>query len=76
MSCPKCQQHDVEPRAVGFTWWGGVLGSKLLHHVECPRCFTRYNGKTGQSNNTAITIYMIVVGVLALFVGYALTRGH
>jgi hypothetical protein len=52
------------PNPVGFTWWGGLIGSKIINHVECPRCFSRFNGKTGQSNNGAIAIYMVVVGVV------------
>jgi hypothetical protein len=59
---------------VGFTWWGGVIGARLVHHVECPRCGARFNGRTGQSNSTAIAIYMIVVGVIAFGLVFALTR--
>lgn len=71
MQCPACQSA-AEPRQVGFTWWGGLVGAKLLHHVECVQCRARFNSRTGQSNNTAIAIYMIVVGAIALVVTYAL----
>jgi hypothetical protein len=73
MRCPHCQQ-DVEPTPIKFSWWGGVLGPRLLNHVACPGCAGRFNGKSGQSNTTAITIYMIVVGVVALMLGFALTH--
>jgi hypothetical protein len=73
MECPSCHQDD-EPRPVGFTWWGGLIGAKLLHHVECPRCGARFNGSTGQSNSTAIAIYMIVVGAIALAILVALAK--
>ena len=62
--CPRCQ--NPQPSPVSFTWWGGVLGPKMLTHVKCTRCGTAYNGKTGGSNATAITIY-VIVGALILF---------
>lgn len=71
MICPGCRQ-DVEPTAVGFTWWGGLFGSRLFSHVECPSCRTRFNGKTGRSNSAAIAIYMVATGALAMIVVYAL----
>ena len=73
MQCPKCQQ-DVVPHPVGFTWWGGLIGSKIISHVECPSCGGRFNGKTGKSNDGAIAIYMIVVSVLAFGLMFAIMR--
>lgn len=64
--CPKCARPD--PEQVKFTWWGGLLGPKLLKHVKCRWCATTYNGKTGQSNNTNIIIYSVVLGVIAFVV--------
>jgi uncharacterized protein (DUF983 family) len=65
------------PRPIGFTWWGGMIGAKILSHAECLQCGTRYNSKTGKSNNTAIAIYMVVVGVIAALVFYAInSSGH
>jgi len=69
--CPSCKRYAAKP--VGFTWWGGVLGPKLLHHVRCEGCGTEYNGRTGQSNSTGIAIYtivslVIVAAVVAWFV--------
>jgi hypothetical protein len=71
IDCPKCGQN-VEPRALGFTWWGGAIGPRLLSHVECPKCSARFNGKTGQSNEQAIRLYLAIVTVIALAVGYLL----
>ena len=31
--CPHCQA--TQPEAVKFTWWGGLLGPRLFHHVRC-----------------------------------------
>jgi hypothetical protein len=60
--CPNCKNTGATK--VGFTWWGGVLGSKVLTHVECSSCKTRYNGKTGRSNTTGIVIYTAVIAVV------------
>ena len=61
--CPNCS--STRASLVGFTWWGGILGSRLLTHVQCPDCGTAYNGKTGESNTTGIIIYSLVAGALA-----------
>ena len=51
---------------VSFTWWGGLLGPRLFTHVQCHRCGTCCNGKTGNGNTTAIAIYVAVGTVIAL----------
>jgi len=61
--CPKCGAAD--PKKVNFTWWGGVLGPKLMTHVKCESCGTKFNGKTGKDNTALIAIYCVVVGGLA-----------
>ena len=60
--CPHCQNTQASP--VRYTWWGGVLGPKMLTHVKCGRCGTAYNGKTGGSNSTAIAVYLVVGGLI------------
>lgn len=60
--CPKC--NAVGAQKMSFTWWGGVLGPKLMTHVKCPQCSYAYNGKTGQSNTTNIIIYSVVFTVI------------
>lgn len=61
--CPNCGQTNAAP--VGYTWWGGVIGPKMLSHVKCQNCNTQYNGKTGKSNTQGIVIYSIVLFALA-----------
>ena len=68
--CPKCRQSDA--RQLSFTWWGGVLGPKLLTHVKCQSCGAKYNGKTGKSNTTNIIIYSVVIGVIAFVLFFIL----
>ena len=62
--CPKC--GAVDPKKISFTWWGGVLGPKLLTHVKCEACGTKYNGKTGKDNSLFIAIYCVVVGIFVM----------
>ena len=62
--CPFCNARNAEK--IKFTWWGGLLGPKLLKHVKCLGCGKGYNGKTGKDNTTNIVIYSIVVAVVVL----------
>ena len=57
--CPKC--GGLNASKVNYTWWGGFLGPRLLHHVQCTSCGTAYNSKSGKSNTTAIIIYYAVI---------------
>ena len=61
--CPKC---GGTAEKLKFTWWGGILGPKILTHVKCLACGYKYNGKSGGDNTTAIVIYCVVVGILCL----------
>lgn len=63
--CPKCRQSAAEK--VSFTWWGGLIGPRILSHVKCRACGTGYNGKTGKDNTTGIIIYAIVVAGICFF---------
>lgn len=63
--CPKCGGTNATKAT--FTWWGGLLGPKILKHAKCNSCKTGYNYKTGKDNLTGIIIYSVVVGVVCLF---------
>src|SRR5205814_2182969 len=52
--CPRCGDPRSQP--VTFTWWGGLIGPKLLSHVKCLGCGYGYNAKTGRPNTTGIAI--------------------
>lgn len=60
--CPKCGATDAAQ--MSFTWWGGVIGPKILTHVKCAQCKATFNGKTGKDNTTNIVIYSVVVGLI------------
>lgn len=62
--CPFCGGTD--PQKLGFTWWGGIIGPRLLSHVKCGTCGKGYNGKKGTDNTTGIVIYCIIVGGFCL----------
>lgn len=69
--CPKCGSKIISK--VRYTWWGGLLGPRLLHHTKCETCGYRFNGKTGKSNTTAIIIYSVVLFAIA-FAAYYFIR--
>jgi transposase-like protein len=60
--CPRC--YSPNPEKVNFTWWGGMVGPRVLKHVKCRGCGATYNGKSGRSNTTSIVIYSIIVFVI------------
>jgi transposase-like protein len=62
--CPNCKSQDA--KKITFTWWGGVVGPKMFNHVKCSQCGTTYNSKTGNSNQSAITMYFAVTSVIAI----------
>jgi len=65
--CPQC--GDSSAQLLKFTWWGGLIGPKLLTHVKCSQCGNKFNGKTGKDNTLGIAIYMAGVAFLVfLFV--------
>ena len=61
--CFKCQNSNA--KQMSFTWWGGLIGPKILTHVKCQTCGNTYNGKTGKDNTTNIVIYFAVIFILA-----------
>lgn len=70
-ACPKC--HSSESDQVKFTWWGGLLGPRLLNHVKCPRCGHTYNGKTGHDNTAGVVIYSVSVAIIVFGVLFFLS---
>jgi hypothetical protein len=60
-----CPDHTK----IYWTFWGGMVGPLMLSHVRCKSCGTTYNSKTGKSNNTAITIYLVVSLVIGIGLG-------
>ncbi len=67
--CPGCGAAEAKP--ISWTLWGGALGPRMFHHVRCKRCGAAYNGKTGQYNTTAITMYLLVSVAIGAITGGA-----
>ncbi|MEP7256694.1 MAG: hypothetical protein ABI666_13025 [Ferruginibacter sp.] len=68
--CPKCGSPLVQP--VKYTWWGGLLGPRLMHHTKCAECKYTFNSKTRKSNTTNIVIYSVILFVVAFALFYML----
>lgn len=68
--CPRCGSPDIQP--VKFTWWGGLLGPKLLNHTKCTECRYTFNSKTRRSNTPGIIIYSAVLFAVAFLLFYML----
>lgn len=66
--CPKCGNKSVSK--VKYTWWGGVLGPKMLHHTKCDSCGYTFNSKTGKSNTPGIIIYSVILFIAAFAITY------
>jgi hypothetical protein len=62
-ACPRCGGTSIT--RPGFTWWGGLVGPKLLDHRVCSRCHFGFNGRTGYSSVPGIVIYFL--SILAVF---------
>ena len=70
--CPKCGSGLIT--TVKYTWWGGFIGHKMLHHTKCESCGYRFNSKTRKSNTNAIIIYSVVVFAIFFAVFYYIRR--
>ena len=65
LGCPRCASaYTHQPT---FTWWGGVLGPKLLNHTVCNGCGLGFNARTGKDNTTAIGLYFGVILSIVIF---------
>lgn len=71
VSCPECGSKIISK--IKYTWWGGVLGPKLLHHTKCEDCKHTFNSKTGKSNTQGIVLYSLVIFVV-VFAAYYFIR--
>jgi hypothetical protein len=68
--CFNCK--NTTATKVRFTWWGGALGPKLFNVVQCTKCRTRFNGKTGGSLTNVIIVYQAIAFVVAIALFFAI----
>ena len=61
-----------------FTFWGGVIGHKILGIERCESCKRWWVKKTGQPGGTRVVIYTIsgVIIGLVLAALYAISRAR
>lgn len=71
VACPRCGSGYVSRPT--FTWWGGLVGPRIIKEVKCNGCGHRYNGRTGGPNTLAIALYLTVV--LTLIFGMLVALG-
>jgi Zn-finger nucleic acid-binding protein len=78
--CPRCGARGAE--RVVFTFWGSFYGPALFTHVQCPKCYYKYNGKTGRSNRIPAILFVSIPLILILaiiggvvFLAFNLSRG-
>src|SRR5947207_9340852 len=66
-ACPGCGGGPLaEP---SFTWWGGLVGHKILGVERCESCRKWWVKKTGAPGGTRVLIYSvggIVLGIVVV----------
>jgi hypothetical protein len=65
--CPACGTGKLSQPT--FTWWGGLIGHKILGIERCTSCKRWWVKKTGRPGGTRVLIYAaagIALGLLAL----------
>jgi hypothetical protein len=62
--CPHCGSHQLKDPT--YTFWGGVLGPRLLRHRVCSACGFGFDRETGRDNRGRIVAYVLISGAIAL----------
>ncbi|KYK29807.1 hypothetical protein AYK20_00295 [Thermoplasmatales archaeon SG8-52-1] len=57
--CPRCGSLDIHK--VEYSWWGGLLGSAIVHQVRCKKCGKSYDGMTGKDNERKVSLYIVII---------------
>lgn len=60
--CPRCSSNDIHK--VEYSWWGGIIGSALVHQVRCKKCGKTYDGVTGTNIAKRMSIYVFVIIII------------
>ena len=67
--CPGCGGGPLhEP---SFTWWGGLVGHKLLGVEQCKQCKKWWTKSTGQSGDARVAAYLVIGLLLGFAIGGA-----
>ena len=71
MPCPRCRQVGASIRK--WSWWGGLIGPKIMKQATCRFCQQDFNYQTGKPiTGQTIGLYMLAgvaipIGFLILF---------
>ena len=68
-TCRGCGGGPLEEPS--FTWWGGLVGHKLLGVEQCKRCRKWWVKSTGQPGDVRVNTYIVVGLILGVLVGGA-----
>ena len=60
--CPRCGSNDIHK--VDYSWWGGIIGSVLVHQVRCKKCGKTYDGVTGTNIANRMGAYIIIMIII------------
>ena len=71
--CPRCGQIGANIRT--WSWWGGLLGPKILKQATCMFCNQDFNHQTGKPiTGQTVALYVLVpfaiIFGLFMFVGF------
>jgi hypothetical protein len=65
-ACPQCS--STRTSEVKYTWWGGILGPKMMNLQKCEDCRFHFNRKTNKGVANAIIVYNLVVVAVSLVI--------
>ena len=75
--CPRCPAGEVVP--LGWSWWGGMLGARVLRYVRCLECGSAWSRIWGRSVPGMIALVLLgrllLVGLAAIAVMLGLAWG-
>jgi hypothetical protein len=72
-TCPQCNSDNT--KEVKYTWWGGLLGPKMMNLQKCEGCGFQFNRVTRQSVKNAIVMYNLVALVAAILIFFVVFKG-
>ncbi len=70
--CPKCQGNQT--REVKYTWWGGLVGPKMMNLQKCEACRFQFNRKTNKGVLNAIIAYNVILLAIAFVFLFAVAN--
>lgn len=73
-ACPSC--GSTQTKEVKYTWWGGLVGPKMMNLQKCENCRIQFNRKTNKNALNAIIAYNMVALLIGFVILFALFAGR